>query len=246
VIKRMIGMKLLLFWSIIYAFMQAVPAYGAKSTDVDDGSGASQIPSSPLQNLKSKQVPEVDTKPVELTARNFGRHVNSSYVWLIEFYSPHCIHCTEFAATYDEIAKVYHSSDQHNIKVGKVSGNLERALTSRFAIYAYPSFFVIDGYHVYSFEESRSKKNLMKFAEGGYKQQEALPFYSSPMGPMGLLQGAMITAGIALVDIFAWSQNTFGLSPLMTGGILFGSAFLGCFFLIVFLAIVVTPKVKHE
>lgn len=186
-------------------------------------------------------------KPVDLTARNFTSQVTDGNVWLVEFYSPKCYHCVEFASTYEEMARFYHSSKSpFKIKVGKVNGEQERALLSRFDIYAYPSFYVIDGYQVYSFEEDRNKKTLMAFAEGGYKKVDPIPFYSSPMGPLGLLQGALITAGMIMADIFAWSQQTLGFSPLVTAGILFVSFFLGCFVVIVLLAIIATPKMKQD
>jgi thiol-disulfide isomerase/thioredoxin len=189
---------------------------------------------------------EASLKPVELTSHNFGSHIGDGNVWLIEFYSPHCTHCVEFAHTYEEISSFYHSSTVHKIKVGKVNGDEERALTSRFSIYAYPSFYIVDGFQVYAFDKTRTKKVMMLFAEGGYMKEDPIPFYSSPMGPMGLMQGALISAGVALAGVFSWSQNTFGFSPMVTGGIMFGSLFIGCFFMIVFLAIVVTPKAKTD
>ena len=37
---------------------------------------------------------------------------------------------------------------------------------------AYPSFYIVDGWSVYKFEDNRSEANLMVFARGGYKKQE--------------------------------------------------------------------------
>jgi thiol-disulfide isomerase/thioredoxin len=201
-----------------------------------------EIPSSAS---KSATVDE-SKKPVILTTRNFGEHVGDGNVWLVEFYSPHCIHCTQFAPTYDEIADEFHSSTSHTVKVGKVDGNMEKALASRFNIYGYPSFFIIDGYKVYPFEQPRSKQNMMQFAEGGYKKIEPLPFYSSPMGPIGILQGSLINFGVKALDVFAWSQTRFGLSPLFAASVLFGAMFMGIFLLIVFLAIAIPPKLKEH
>lgn len=203
----------------------------SESTDV-----AKQIPSSPS-----------DGKPVILTTWNFDKHIGDGNIWLVEFYSPFCIHCTQFAPTFDEIARAYHNSDQRpTIKVGKVDGNIEKALASRFNINAYPSFFVIDGYKVYSFDQLRSKQNMMQFADGGFKKTDPIPFYSSPMGPIGILQGLLITLGVNAADLFAWSQTRFGVSPLFAGSILFGSVFLGIFVVIVFLAILIPPKLKEH
>ena len=105
----------------------------------------------------------------------------------------------------------------------------------------------MDGWSVYEFDQSRSKKALMKFAEGGYKEQNAIPFYASPMGPIGLMQGALISAGSIMMDAFHWLQNSLGLSPLFAGMFMFGGIFMGCFFFIVFLALAFTgSKAKAD
>jgi thiol-disulfide isomerase/thioredoxin len=201
-----------------------------------------EIPSSASQPATIDET----KKPVTLTTRNFAEHVGDGNVWLVEFYSPNCIHCTQFASTYDEIANELHSSTSHMVKVGKVDGNMEKALASRFNIYGYPSFFIIDGYRVYPFEQPRSKQNMIQFAYGGYKKIEPLPFYSSPMGPIGILQGSLISFGVKALDVFAWSQNRFGLSPLFAASVLFGAVFMGIFLFIVFLAIAIPPKMKEH
>lgn len=188
---------------------------------------------------------EAELEVVQLTSRTFGNVTSDENVWLIEFYADWCGHCTSFAGTYAEIARYYHSHPEHKIKVARVNVN-ERALTSRFGVRSFPSFFVVDGWSVYVYDKARSKKNLMNFVSGGYKQEEPLPFYMSPMGPLGLAQGWLINAGFRMSNVFQWLQGAFGLSPLMAGTLMFGSSFMGCFFLIVFLAIAITPKAKLD
>ena len=189
---------------------------------------------------------EKDLKVIQLNSRNFDKHLSDGNVWLIEFYSPNCIHCVEFAPTYMDIARQYHGSDANKIKVGKVNGEVERALVSRFAIYAFPSFYIVDGWSVYHFQQPRVRNLLTNYAEGGYKQTDSIPFYSSPMGPLGLMQGMLMSTGHTLSDVFGWTQQSFGLSPLVLGTIVFGSMFLGCFFIIVFLALVIPPRTKQD
>ena len=208
-------------------------------------------------------VDETTLDVIDLNSRNFGRHLSDrNVVWLIEFYSPHCSHCVEFAASYADIARHYHSrsrsssssssnrgttqrSKQRRIKVAKVNGEIERALVSRFSISAYPCFFVVDGFRVYKYEGLRLKKNIMAFVEGGYKKESAISFVESPMGPLGIFQGSLLSMGHLFLDIFQWSQVTFGLSPLIVGMILFGIMFLGCFFFIVSLALIIPEKPKR-
>lgn len=185
-------------------------------------------------------------KPIELNSRNFGHNVRDGNVWLIEFYSPSCGHCVEFAPTYEDIARTYHAPENRHkkIRVGKVDGSKERALTSRFNIYGYPSFFVVDGWSVYEFQEGRSKRTLSAFVEGGYRKVDPVPFYHSPMGPVGLVQGYLMYLGLRGIDAFEWMVKEYKMPPLMTGAIFFGIFFMSFFFVILCLAIVATPKVK--
>jgi thiol-disulfide isomerase/thioredoxin len=207
----------------------------------------------PRENSKQASHPrrppaksEEELEVVDLTSRSFGRAISDGNIWLIEFYSPHCKHCVDFAPTYADIARHYHSDDSKKIKVGRVNGEVERALVSRFGIYAYPSFYLIDGWSVYMFEQPRIKKILMNFTEGGYKDSDPVPWLHSPMGPMGILQGGLLTGGLILSDFFQWSHKTFGLSPVVSGFLLFGSIFMSCFFLLVLLALAIPPKHKQD
>lgn len=164
---------------------------------------------------------------------------------LIEIYAPWCSHCTSFAPTYQDIARHFAQTKQ-NVKVAKIDGDGEMALASRFGVHSFPSFYLIDGYSVYEFDESRTKQKLIDFAEHKYKEQAPMAFYASPMGPVGLIQGFFVSSGMTLGDLFAWFQATWGFSPLVAGGLLFGAAFMSIFVTIVFLAIVVTPKAKED
>ena len=220
-------------------------------TSVQDGGDGDAAPTRsqvPAIKPHGAKLAEENRKPIELTARNFGKNIGDGHIWLIEFYSPNCVHCMDFASAYQAIASTYHTTNKDlNIKVARINGDEERTLSQRFGIYAYPTFYVVDGLSVYEFtSNTRTKRELMKFAEGKYKQSDPIPFYASPMGPMGLMQGALISMGVALADLFEWTEEKYGLSPMATGGILFGSLFMSTFFAIVFLAVIVTPKIKSD
>jgi protein disulfide-isomerase-like protein len=108
---------------------------------------------------------------VELNSRNFDLSVRDGNVWLVEFMTPWCSHCQQFASSYTSIAVSFHSSSKENIRVAKVDCQNERALTTRFGIQSFPSFYVVQGWSVYKYEGSRSVHQLMDFARGGYKKQ---------------------------------------------------------------------------
>ena len=96
--------------------------------------------------------------------------------------SSRCRHCQDFATSYANIAASFHSSPNEGIRVGKINCSVERALTARFGIEGFPSFFLIDGWSVYPFDDPRSVPNLMNFARGGYKKEmvgkSAMPKHS--------------------------------------------------------------------
>jgi thiol-disulfide isomerase/thioredoxin len=237
------------------ASAEAGKVIGSTSADATTTGSASTLKSEQQQQQQQQQRSKVDPlSVVVLTSRNFESMVGDGSVWLVEFYAPWCSHCRHFESTYDEIAAHFHRDDptktskgkKKAVRVAKVDGDSERALSSRFGVHGYPSFFVVEGWTVYAFQSSRSKHNLIKFADQGYKSADPIPFYSSPMGPLGLAQGALMAAGVAVADQFERLQHTFGLSPLFAGAVLFGITFMGCFCLLVVLVVVITPKSKID
>ena len=56
--------------------------------------------------------------------------------------------------------------------VGKIDGGEERALSSRFSVKGFPSFYLLDGYDVYEFKGVRSLDSISKFVLKGYKNAE--------------------------------------------------------------------------
>jgi len=77
-----------------------------------------------------------------------------------------------FAPTYSEVAQYFHSISKLNVRVGKVDSTVQKALGQRFAVRAYPSFFLVSGSTVYEYDGDRTKTALIDFASGGYKSGE--------------------------------------------------------------------------
>lgn len=182
----------------------------------------------------------------ELNSRNFATKMRESSKWLILFYAPWCSHCRQFEPAYAELAREYHAESNRGILVGKVDGDAEMALASRFDIRAYPSMYLIDGWDVYTFDGDRSKKKIREFVEGGYKDTEPIPILYSPMGPMGVMQGLLIETGNTFADIFFWIQKMLGLSEFVCSLLIAGFFFFGCLVLILILAVCFTPKTKID
>jgi thiol-disulfide isomerase/thioredoxin len=252
-------------WALATAFAASlVLLLGSVGAETEDDAGASleggssdtvdlQTTTAPQQTEESMRTMTKNSilswEPTVLTSRNFGGHVADGNVWLVEIYAPWCGHCVQFESTYKEIAAEYHASSPKkykNIRVGKINGDAEQALVSRFGVASYPSFFIVDGFSVYEFDQPRSKSTLMAFAEGGYKKTSPIPWYKSPCGPLGLAQGMILWAGYTMADIFYWLQNKFGLSTVFAGMVMFGSLFIGTFITLVAMAIIFTPKAKID
>lgn len=157
---------------------------------------------------------------IELTTKNFGSLIGDGNVWLIEFYTPSCSHCVEFAKSYEIVAATFHSTPEYKVRVARVNCSVEKALMTRFGIRAFPSFFISSGWDIYEFDERRSVSSLVKFASGGYKKKKPISFMNSPMGPMGLLQGALIFVGIRAMGVLEIVQEHYGVSPLVSGVII--------------------------
>jgi len=178
---------------------------------------------------------------IELTSRTFDKSVRDGSVWIIELYAPWCIHCRTFAPSYENFARLLHAENKKGvkqIKVAKVDADSERAIVSRFNIAGFPSFYLIDGWKVYEYNEDLSAASMMSFAKGGYKQQEALPFYSSPMGPLGQIQSMLLVIAIQILTTFEWMQEYFGLSPIVAGLVMASTVLfsgVACMILLVFM-----------
>ena len=115
----------------------------------------------------------LDLGVIELTSKSFGSMIGfgKEEVWLIEFYTPSCSHCVNFAPVYENIARTLHSSKtEANIRIARVNCSAEKALMTRFGVRAFPSFFLVTGLDVYEFKGNRGATTLTEFARGGYKK----------------------------------------------------------------------------
>jgi len=190
-----------------------------------------------------------DLGVIDLTSKSFGSQVGvgDGTVWLIEFYTPGCLHCINFAAQYSKVAHDLHSMPDEKIRVARVDCSVERALMTRFGIHAFPSFFLLSGWEVYEFNEKRSPQTLSEFALGGYKKKNPIPFMNSPMGPMGLLQGTLIFVGTRAMGVLDDLHAKFGISPFISSVIIsIVGMFCGMISIIVLTVLSTPSKAKND
>jgi hypothetical protein len=77
-------------------------------------------------------------------------------------------------------------------------------------------------------------------------KKQPIPFYTSPMGPMGLLQGTLIYTGTRLMGFLQWIQDNYGMSPMVAGVVVCGLGIFGGMVSIILLTILTTPKAKND
>lgn len=107
--------------------------------------------------------------------------------------------------TYAQIAHDVHEknpSREREIHVAKINGDRERAAASRFGVASYPMFFLVDGWSVYKYEGSRTLENIVKFVEGGYKEQSV-----SDHNPTDCVHLSWVKGVSAMFLLFSWTRT---------------------------------------
>lgn len=129
--------------------------------------------------------------------------------------------------------------------VAKVDGAADRALSSRFNIAGYPSFFLVDGWNVYEFDGHRTLEDMVDFATEDYVDEEPLPFLNSPFGPLGQLRAIFMQVGMQVILSYEWLvakglSETFAAMLMCMVGITIG------LFSIIVIGLLSIPKVKED
>jgi len=169
--------------------------------------------------------------------------------WLVEFYAPWCGHCKRFESQYELVAKklqLLNESTERVVKVGKVDGSPEKALSSRFSVRGYPVFYLIDGWTVRQYEGARSVDALVKFCTEEYINVEPIPFINSPFGPMGQLRSILMSMGSSILDIYEYLVEEKSFSPAIACISLGGIGVMGGVIMIITVGLLLEPKQKVD
>jgi hypothetical protein len=152
------------------------------------------------------------------------------------------------------VANQLHSDHHHKlgisttrrVNVAKIDGAAERALSSRFDVHGFPSFFLVDGWTVREYKGSRSHEGLVKFALVDYEDTEPVPFITGPFGPMGQLRSLLMRSGAFIVGMYEDLTKGRGMGPLMAMSVLCVGGLAVGLVSIVILGILFLPKAKLE
>jgi hypothetical protein len=129
-----------------------------------------------------------------------------------------------------------HTDGGRNVMVGKVDGDAEKAIISRFSINGFPSFFLLDGWSAYQFEGDRSLDGLVEFSTKTYKEMDPIPLMSSPFGPLGQLRAIVLFFGLIILGTFEWLVSK-GLSNTIAGLLMCSVGISGALFAIIFVGL---------
>ena len=162
-----------------------------------------------------------------------------------------CGHCVRFAPTYEQVAAQLHAKSaeagaKRKVSVAKVDGAAERALSSRFGVHGFPTFYLIDGWTVREFDGDRSHDNLVNFSLKDYKETEPIPFLFGPFGPMGQTRSLLMRSGTWVIGLYENLTKERGMKPLMAMAVLCVGGLTAGLVSIVVVGILFLPKAKQD
>jgi hypothetical protein len=127
--------------------------------------------------------------------------------------SSRCASCQGFERTFNLIGK---GLQEEGFSVGKVNIEESQALVSRFNVRYLPTVYLIRNERIYLYDGAHTYDAVVNFATQNYKDVEPIPFFSSPLGPVGSLKGLLTRLGIALVNIQPFLMDQLGVSQFIS------------------------------
>lgn len=168
----------------------------------------------------------------DVNSDNFDRFFGKQPV-LLEFYAPWCKHCQGFEGSLEVIGKELKTD---GIAVGKLDITKNQAISSRFDITSIPSFFLHRDNKLWKYDGPITVDALINFSQKGFKKEQALPLWSSPIGPIGSLKGLLITIGVNIMQFVPWLSTTLGV-PTWAGFVIAALGFGVCIMSATFIGI---------
>lgn len=159
---------------------------------------------------------------VEMDGSNWESVMEGAPV-LLEMYAVWCGHCRRFAPTYERVADTL---SEDGIVVGRVDGSKNRALSQRFGVTGFPSFYFVRDGVAYEFVGDRSADNLIEFArsngESGGKKMSGV---NNPFGPYWTYAGMLLKQWDVAVDYLEEKQLSTGVLSAAVAGIALATVF---------------------
>ena len=183
-----------------------------------------------------KGVIEVDSDNIQ----DFFSESNGKFI--LEFYAPWCGHCKRFDGAYSELAVEMREED---ILVGRVDISANDAITGRFDVREIPTLFLKRDGNLYNYAGGTiSKAAVRDWATLGFRSKQPIPWYSSPVGPIGIAKGAFTHGGVMLLKTGKQFGEYLGMSEM--AGLVVLCVMAGTVILFLTLASVIVFLPTHE
>ncbi len=140
---------------------------------------------------------------------------------LMEFYAPWCSHCQGFQPVYKSVGEILSNEGINVVKFDIVESP---AIQARFDIDSVPTFFLYRDNKMYKYANTVTLDGLVRFSTEEYKKLEPMPFWTSPVGPLGSSKGFLITLGVKMMNFLPHLTNSLGV-PEWVGFLIVASSF---------------------
>ena len=167
----------------------------------------------------------IQGKVTSINSDNISRFLNKQPS-LLEFKATWCSHCQLFNILYEKIA-----SDLPYFRVGAVDIDQNPAVVARFDVTAIPSIFLYKDNKIWKYDGALQAQDVIDWATRGYQTKNSIPLYISPIGPMGVSKGILISLGNSFIKSLPFLTESLGL-PDWAGFIIIAS-FIGFLILLV-------------
>jgi thiol-disulfide isomerase/thioredoxin len=180
------------------------------------------------------RVASFNAEVIEVQSRDIHTILSQQPV-LLEFHAPWCAHCKSFAPYYAKIAQ--RLTNDWDFKVGAIDTEENPALNSWFDIHALPSVFLYRDNKIWKYEGALGVESIVQFANKDYLKSDPLPYFFSPIGPLGMSKGILIRIGTFALDLFPAIARFLGLPTWITFLLVVfvcAGSVLGCVFAIIY------------
>lgn len=107
-------------------------------------------------------------------------------------------------------------------RVGSVDIDQNPAIVARYDVTSIPTIFLYKDNKIWKYDKQLSSESVIEWSTTGYKEQNPIPLYISPIGPMGVSKGILIALGNNFIKSLPFLTEYFGL-PDWVGFIIIAS-----------------------
>mmetsp|Transcript_26589 Transcript_26589/g.26839 ORF Transcript_26589/g.26839 Transcript_26589/m.26839 type:complete len:204 (+) Transcript_26589:240-851(+) len=144
----------------------------------------------------------VNSDVLKLNAENADSIFSKNQPMLLKFQAPWCRHCQTFEPVYLKLAE---NLPDYSFASVEISQN--QALTARFSVHGIPVVFLMRDGKTYRYDGALTYESLLNFCQSRYKTSTPLSLWSNPIGPVGVLKGYLVRAGIYALEMPSYIKN---------------------------------------